>query len=125
MYLVGYRRIAQSGLLVFTLASLGCAFAPSLPTLSLARVIQGLGAAGIMSVSPALVRFTYPQRHLGRALGIITFVPAWHGSGVSKDETAPSVYGGTPAGLVIAIRGGPTILAGLSCRERDPRAIRR
>jgi L-ascorbate metabolism protein UlaG (beta-lactamase superfamily) len=54
-------------------------------------------------------------RHMGGTLTLlggeiaVTFVPAWHGSGVSKDETAPSVYGGTPAGLVIAIRGGPTI----------------
>ena len=53
--------------------------------------------------------------HMGGTLTLlggeiaVTFVPAWHGSGVSKDETAPSVYGGTPAGLVIAIRGGPTI----------------
>jgi L-ascorbate metabolism protein UlaG (beta-lactamase superfamily) len=39
----------------------------------------------------------------------VTFVPAWHGSGVSKEETAPAVYAGNPAGLVIAIRGGPTI----------------
>src|SRR5436305_3510514 len=39
----------------------------------------------------------------------VTFVPARHGSGVSKEETAPSVYGGSSAGMVIAIRGGPTI----------------
>ena len=39
----------------------------------------------------------------------VTFVPAWHGSGVSKEETAPAVYGGNPAGLVIAIHGGPAI----------------
>ncbi len=74
--LVGYRRVSQAGLAVFTLASLGCAFAPGLLTLSLARVIQGLGAAGIMSVSGALVRFTYPQRHLGRAMGINAVVVA-------------------------------------------------
>ena len=73
---VGYRRIAQTGLAVFTLASLGCAFAPTLLTLSIARVVQGLGAAGIMSVSPALVRFTYPHRQLGRAVGINAFVVA-------------------------------------------------
>src|SRR5438067_4012490 len=53
--------------------------------------------------------------HMGGTLSLlggeiaVTFVPAWHGSGVSKDETSPSVYGGNPAGLVIAIRGGPTI----------------
>src|SRR5207249_3713752 len=39
----------------------------------------------------------------------VTFVPAWHGSGVSKDETAPSIYSGNPTGLVVALRGGPTI----------------
>src|ERR1700716_4053607 len=73
---VGYRRVSQAGLAVFTLASLACACAPTLLTLSIARVIQGLGAAGIMSGSAALVRFTYPQRDLGRALGINAFVVA-------------------------------------------------
>lgn len=73
---IGYRRVSQTGLAVFTLASLGCAFAPTLLTLTLMRVVQGLGAAGIMSVSAALVRFTYPQRHLGRAVGINAFVVA-------------------------------------------------
>ena len=71
--IVGYRRISQAGLMVFTLASLGCAFATSLPALSVARIVQGLGAAGIMSVNPALVRFIYPQRLLGRAVGINAF----------------------------------------------------
>jgi DHA2 family multidrug resistance protein-like MFS transporter len=67
---IGYRRVSQAGLIVFTLASLGCALAPGLLTLSIARVIQGFGAGAIMSVNPALVRFTYPQRSLGRAVGI-------------------------------------------------------
>ena len=53
--------------------------------------------------------------HMGGTLTLfggevaVTFVPAWHGSAVSKEETAPSVYAGTPAGLVIALRDGPTI----------------
>ena len=38
--------------------------------------MQGLGAAGIMSVNSALVRFTYPQRMLGRAIGINAFAVA-------------------------------------------------
>ncbi len=74
--IVGYRRVSQAGLALFTLASLGCAFAPSLLALSLARVIQGIGAAGIMSVNGALVRHTYPHRYLGRAVGINAFVVA-------------------------------------------------
>lgn len=73
---VGYRRVALSGLALFTLASLGCALAPDLLTLSVTRVVQGFGAAGIMSVNAALVRFTYPQRLLGRAIGINAFVVA-------------------------------------------------
>jgi MFS transporter, DHA2 family, multidrug resistance protein len=73
---VSYRRVAQFGLAVFTLASLACALAPTLVTLSIARVIQGLGAAGIMSVNSALVRFTYPHRMLGRAIGINAFAVA-------------------------------------------------
>ena len=74
--IVGYRRVSQSGLALFTLASLACALAPTLLTLSIARVIQGIGAAGIMSVNAALVRFTYPQRSLGRAIGINAFAVA-------------------------------------------------
>jgi len=74
--IVGYRRVSQTGIIVFTLASIACALAPSLPTLSIARAIQGVGAAGIMSVNAALVRFTYPQRSLGRAIGINAFAVA-------------------------------------------------
>src|SRR5580698_9672135 len=74
--IVGYRRVSQCGLAVFTLASLACALAPTLATLSIARVVQGLGAAGIMSVNSALVRFTYPHRMLGRAIGINAFAVA-------------------------------------------------
>jgi MFS transporter, DHA2 family, multidrug resistance protein len=73
---VGYRRVSQWGLAIFTVASLACALAPTLATLSIARVVQGLGAAGIMSVNSALVRFTYPHRLLGRAIGINAFAVA-------------------------------------------------
>ena len=74
--IVGYRRVSQTGIIVFTVASLACALAPTLALLSIARVVQGLGAAGIMSVNAALVRFTYPQASLGRAMGINAFVIA-------------------------------------------------
>lgn len=73
---IGYRNIYVPGLAIFTLASLACAMATSLPMLTIARVIQGIGAAGIMSVSPALLRFIYPQRLLGRGLGINALVVA-------------------------------------------------
>lgn len=68
--ILGYRRIYTIGLAVFTMASLACASAPSLPTLVLARVVQGLGAAAIMSVNAGLLRVIYPPSQLGRGLGI-------------------------------------------------------
>src|SRR5579859_1891904 len=71
--IVGYRRVSQWGLALFTAASLACAIAPTLGVLGIARIVQGLGAAGVMSVNSALVRFTYPQRMLGRAIGINAF----------------------------------------------------
>ena len=53
----GFRRVYLWGLAVFTVASLLCAMSWSLPTLTAARVLQGVGAAGIMSVNTALIRF--------------------------------------------------------------------
>jgi DHA2 family multidrug resistance protein-like MFS transporter len=67
--IVGHQRIYLGGLLLFTLASLGCACAWSLESLLVARTLQGLGASGLMSVNTALVRFVYPSRLQGRGFG--------------------------------------------------------
>jgi len=67
--IVGHQRIYLGGLILFTIASVACAFAWSLDTLLFARVLQGLGAAGAMSVNAALVRVVYPPSHFGRGLG--------------------------------------------------------
>ncbi|HTI67205.1 MAG TPA: MFS transporter [Caulobacteraceae bacterium] len=72
----GYRRVYQAGLALFTLASVGCALSPNLGVLTFARVVQGLGAAGIMSMIGALVRYTYPHRLLGRAIGFNALILA-------------------------------------------------
>jgi len=72
--MVGFRRVFQLGIIVFSLGSLGCTFAHSLPMLAFARAIQGFGAAGIMSQNGALVRFTYPSKMLGRGLGLNALV---------------------------------------------------
>ncbi len=49
---------------------------PDLAVLAVARAVQGLGAAGIMSVNIALVRFIYPSSRLGRGVGNIALVVA-------------------------------------------------
>jgi DHA2 family multidrug resistance protein-like MFS transporter len=71
---LGYRRVYMAGLAIFTLGSLGCALSHTLPQLTAARVLQGLGAGGIMSINAALVRFTYPKRFLGRGMGLNALV---------------------------------------------------
>jgi DHA2 family multidrug resistance protein-like MFS transporter len=68
--IIGYRRIYLGGIVVFSVTSLVCALSDSLWTLTLARVLQGLGAAGLMSVNIALIRLIYPQRYLGRGMGL-------------------------------------------------------
>ena len=67
--IVGYSRVYRWGVAVFTLASLLCALSTSLPELAAARVLQGLGAAGLMGVNGALIRFIYPRAMLGRGIG--------------------------------------------------------
>ncbi|UTD27376.1 MFS transporter [Bradyrhizobium sp. WD16] len=74
--IIGHQRIYLGGLVLFTLASLLCAFAWSLPTLLVARALQGLGASGIMSVNTALVRFAYPRRLHGHGFGMNALVVA-------------------------------------------------
>src|SRR5580693_5792049 len=72
----GYRRVYWWGLALFTVASLACALAPTFAVLIFARVVQGLGAAGIMSVNIALIRFIYPHARLGQGVGNIAVVVA-------------------------------------------------
>ncbi len=67
---VGYRRVYQAGIVVFTLGSLACALSGSLAELVAARVLQGLGGSALMSMNGALVRHTYPDRMLGRGVGL-------------------------------------------------------
>lgn len=66
---LGYHRVFGAGVALFTLASALCALSPSLPWLLAARSLQGLGAAAVMPLGLALLRFTYPRRLLARAIG--------------------------------------------------------
>ena len=77
--IIGYRRVYLAGLVLFTIASLLCSLSHSLTMLAVARVIQGFGGAGIMSVNSALIRFIYPGRMLGRGIAINTVIVAISG----------------------------------------------
>lgn len=73
---IGYRKVYIGGLMLFTVASVGCSLAGSFQSLVLARVMQGFGAAAITSVNTTLIRFIYPKTRLGRGMGINATVVA-------------------------------------------------
>jgi len=98
--IVGFRRVYVAGLVVFTLASALCALSWSLPTLTAARILQGLGAAGIMSVNTALIRFIYPARQLGRGVGLNALVVA-----------TATALGPTVAALMLSLAAWPLLFA--------------
>ncbi|WP_455288160.1 MFS transporter [Cupriavidus necator] len=72
--ILGYKRVYRAGLATFLVGSLLCALAVNLPMLVAARVLQGIGGAGIMSVNTALVRYIYPPTKLGRGIGLNALV---------------------------------------------------
>ena len=67
---MGYRRVYLWGMVIFGLASVGALLAPSLPWLIAARALQGLGAAGVLSVNASLVRLIYPRALLGKGIAM-------------------------------------------------------
>lgn len=122
----GYRRVYLGGLAVFTVASLACAVSPNLASLTAARVAQGLGAAGIMSVNIALVRFIYPSRLIGRGVGNVALIVA-----------VASAAGPTVAAAILSVAAWPwlflvnlpvglvALAVGARTLPRTPRSARR
>jgi len=98
--IVGYRRVYLTGLVLFTLASAFCASSHTLLMLTIARVVQGFGAAGLMSVNAALVRFTYPRAQLGRGIGRNALVVAFS-----------AAAGPTLASGILAVANWPYLFA--------------
>src|SRR5712692_2276263 len=82
--MIGHKPIWAAGLIIFTVGSLICGFAPSLLLLIAARGLQGLGGAMIMAISPAMLTQAFPATERGRALGLNAVVVAL---GVSTGPT--------------------------------------
>ncbi|GAB7106673.1 MFS transporter [Streptomyces phaeofaciens JCM 4814] len=67
----GRRRIFRCGLIVFGLASVACALAPSFGLLVAARAVQGIGASMLSPVALAIVVNAMPDpRERARAIGL-------------------------------------------------------
>jgi DHA2 family multidrug resistance protein-like MFS transporter len=97
---VGYRKVYASGIAIFTAGSLACALSPTLPVLVAARVLQGLGGAAVMSISPALLRSIFPAKKLGVAVGISALTVA-----------SSAAAGPTIGGLLLAVAPWPWLFA--------------
>jgi EmrB/QacA subfamily drug resistance transporter len=71
----GRRRMLLGALALFTLASVGCALAPSLALVIAARAVQGMGGGGLMTLSQALISENIPPRERAHFQGY--FAAMW------------------------------------------------
>jgi EmrB/QacA subfamily drug resistance transporter len=83
----GRRRLLIAGVLLFGLASLACAAAPTLLWLLIARFVQGASAAMLMPNSLAILGQSFSGEAKGRAIGI------WAAAGAAAGAVGP-VLGG-------------------------------
>jgi DHA2 family methylenomycin A resistance protein-like MFS transporter len=68
---IGARRLFMAGFALFTLASVVCGLAPSLPVLVAARAVQGVGAAILVPTSLSLLNHTFVEPGArARAVGL-------------------------------------------------------
>jgi EmrB/QacA subfamily drug resistance transporter len=70
----GRRKLMYVALAVFIVASLLCAIAPTIELLTLARILQGLGGGGLMTLSQALIGEAIPPRERARYQGYLAAI---------------------------------------------------
>jgi EmrB/QacA subfamily drug resistance transporter len=70
----GRRAMILAALALFMAGSVLCALAPNIELLTVARVLQGFGGGGLMTLSQALVGETIPPRERGRFQGYLAAV---------------------------------------------------
>jgi EmrB/QacA subfamily drug resistance transporter len=83
----GKKRMLIGGVVLFALASAGCAAAPNLAFLQAARALQGMGAAVMLPSSLAILGSVYSGEARGRAIGV------WAAAGAVAGAVGP-VLGG-------------------------------
>ncbi len=69
--IVGRKKIFNLGLIIFTIASLFCAFSPNIEILIIWRIMQGMGGALIFGTAMAIITSVFPREKRGKALGIV------------------------------------------------------
>ena len=74
--IVGRKRVLNTGLAVFVVASLVVALAPTFPVLIASRALQGIGASMFMATIMATAVATFPPGQRGQILGLISSIVA-------------------------------------------------
>ncbi len=67
---IGRKRFYMTCVTMFTLCSLLCGLAPTLPFLILARILQGLGGGGLAPSEQAILADTFPIEKRGQAFAL-------------------------------------------------------
>jgi len=83
----GHRRVFLLGVVAFTIASLLCAVAPTLPLLIAFRVLQGVAAAMIAPASLAIVLDSFPVERRSAGVGL------WGASAAAAAAIGPTLGG--------------------------------
>jgi EmrB/QacA subfamily drug resistance transporter len=65
----GRRKVFGLGVIVFTVASLWCGFAPNATQLIVGRALQGIGGALLVPGSLAIIGASFDETHRGQAIG--------------------------------------------------------
>jgi MFS family permease len=69
--ILGHRRVLLAGIVLFTVASIVCAAAPSFWVLIAGRAMQGAGAAALMALTLVMARQVVPREATGSAMGLL------------------------------------------------------
>jgi len=94
----GKVRVFQIGVVLFTLGSALCGFAPNLAVLIASRALQGLGGAAAFSCNQGIITETFPSSERGHALGWLATVAA-----------VGSMVGPAMGGMLLAATGWSSI----------------
>ncbi len=70
----GRKPVMLAGLVLFALASIGCALAPSIAVLIVARVLQGVGAGAVAILPRAIIRDLFEGREARLQLAAVSIV---------------------------------------------------